>query len=62
MVFPKEEEVLLKNYFMKADSLMAYNFATAPNRNCPTSWELHKGRDWFMGYIDCPPELSLRLP
>ncbi|XP_077529007.1 uncharacterized protein LOC144141305 [Haemaphysalis longicornis] len=75
MVFTTEDEVLLKEYLLKASKMhygltrmqvrsLAYEFATALNRKCPASWEQNKvaGRDWFMGFMDRHPELSLRSP
>ncbi|EEC15327.1 conserved hypothetical protein, partial [Ixodes scapularis] len=75
MVFTTEAEVLLKEYLLKASKMhygltrmqvrsLAYEFATALKRKCPASWEQKKvaERDWFMGFMDRHPELSLRSP
>ncbi|XP_072145190.1 uncharacterized protein [Dermacentor andersoni] len=75
MVLTAENEVLLKEYLLKASKmhygltrmqvrLLAYQFATALSRKCPSSWEVNKlaGRDWFLAFMDRHPELSLRSP
>lgn len=75
MIFTAEDGVLLKEYLLKASKMhygltrmqvryLAYQYAKALNRKCPASWEANNlaGRDWFMGFMDRHPELSLRSP
>lgn len=74
-VFTAEDEVLLKEYLLRASRihygltrmevwLLAYQFATALSRKCPSSWQVNQlaGRDRFFGFINRHSEQSLRSP
>lgn len=43
---------------------LAYQYAKALNRKCLVLWETNKmaGKDWFIGFMEHLPQLSLRSP
>lgn len=75
MVFTTDQENSLNDYLLTSSYMnyglsrqqvrkLAYEYGNTLNLNIPDSWKSNKmaGKDWFCGFMDRHPKLSLRSP